>query len=150
MLGHYLRMALRGFVRHKLYSFINVAGLSVALACAILILLFNELVIPNLETASIIRLTGLIALVLNGPYYLALRTGRWMRGQAYIRMLVDVALLTAGLYGAGGLAAAQYIAVSMVVPVYAAFVFSSRASAVATMFATRATPPSSRPSTCSC
>jgi putative ABC transport system permease protein len=40
MLGHYLRMALRGFVRHKLYSFINVAGLSVALACAILILLF--------------------------------------------------------------------------------------------------------------
>jgi len=103
---------------------------------AILILLFNELVIPNLETASIIRLTGLIALVLNGPYYLALRTGRWMRGQAYIRMLVDVALLTAGLYGAGGLAAAQYIAVYMVVPVYAAFVFSSRASAVATMFAT--------------
>ncbi len=40
MLQHYLRMALRGFVRHKLYSFINVAGLSVALACAILILLF--------------------------------------------------------------------------------------------------------------
>jgi putative ABC transport system permease protein len=40
MLGHYLRMALRGFVRHKLYSFINVAGLSIALACAILILLF--------------------------------------------------------------------------------------------------------------
>ncbi len=40
MLQHYLRMALRGFVRHKLYSFINIAGLSVALACAILILLF--------------------------------------------------------------------------------------------------------------
>src|SRR5579863_4167747 len=40
MLWHYLRMALRGFVRHKLYSFINVVGLSVALACAILILLF--------------------------------------------------------------------------------------------------------------
>ena len=40
MLQHYLRMALRGFVRHKLYSFINVVGLSVALACAILILLF--------------------------------------------------------------------------------------------------------------
>jgi putative ABC transport system permease protein len=40
MLGHYLRLALRGFVRHKLYSFINIAGLSVALACAILILLF--------------------------------------------------------------------------------------------------------------
>jgi len=40
MLKHYLRMALRGFVRHRLYSFINVAGLSIALACAILILLF--------------------------------------------------------------------------------------------------------------
>ena len=40
MWRHYLRMALRGFARHKLYSFINVAGLSVALACAILILLF--------------------------------------------------------------------------------------------------------------
>ena len=40
MFRHYLRMALRGFARHKLYSFINVTGLSVALACAILILLF--------------------------------------------------------------------------------------------------------------
>ena len=40
MLAHYLRLALRGFVRHKLYSFINILGLSVALACAILILLF--------------------------------------------------------------------------------------------------------------
>lgn len=40
MLQHYLRMALRSFVRHKLYTFINVVGLSVALACAILILLF--------------------------------------------------------------------------------------------------------------
>jgi len=40
LLGHYLRVALRGFVRHKLYSFINVMGLSVSLACAILILLF--------------------------------------------------------------------------------------------------------------
>ncbi|HEX3845230.1 MAG TPA: FtsX-like permease family protein [Steroidobacteraceae bacterium] len=40
MLEHYLQMALRGFVRHKLYSFINVVGLSVALACAILTLLF--------------------------------------------------------------------------------------------------------------
>lgn len=31
---------MRSFARHKLYSFINVAGLSVAMACAILILLF--------------------------------------------------------------------------------------------------------------
>lgn len=40
MLRHYLLMAGRGLARHKLYSFINVAGLSVPLACAILILLF--------------------------------------------------------------------------------------------------------------
>jgi putative ABC transport system permease protein len=40
MLRHYLVMAARSFARHKLYTFINVAGLSVALACAILILLF--------------------------------------------------------------------------------------------------------------
>ena len=40
MLRHYILMAMRGFGRHKLYSLINVIGLSVALACAILILLF--------------------------------------------------------------------------------------------------------------
>jgi putative ABC transport system permease protein len=40
MLKHYLTMAARNLVRHKLYSFINVVGLSIALACAILILLF--------------------------------------------------------------------------------------------------------------
>jgi putative ABC transport system permease protein len=40
MLRHYLMMATRSLVRHKLYSFINVVGLAVALACAILILLF--------------------------------------------------------------------------------------------------------------
>ncbi len=40
MLKYYLRIALRGFARRKLYTFLNVAGLAVALACAILILLF--------------------------------------------------------------------------------------------------------------
>ncbi|HEV2271980.1 MAG TPA: ABC transporter permease [Steroidobacteraceae bacterium] len=40
MFRHYMLMAVRGFARHKLYSFINVVGLSGALACAILILLF--------------------------------------------------------------------------------------------------------------
>ncbi|MGH8318586.1 MAG: FtsX-like permease family protein [Steroidobacteraceae bacterium] len=40
MLRHYLQMAVRGFARHKLYSLINLVGLSVAFACAILILLF--------------------------------------------------------------------------------------------------------------
>ena len=40
MLRHYLVMALRGFVRHKLYSFINIAGLAVGLLAAILIVLY--------------------------------------------------------------------------------------------------------------
>ncbi|HXR89375.1 MAG TPA: ABC transporter permease [Steroidobacteraceae bacterium] len=42
MLRHYLIMAARSLVKHKLYSFINVVGLAVALACAILILLFVQ------------------------------------------------------------------------------------------------------------
>ncbi|MGH8319668.1 MAG: FtsX-like permease family protein [Steroidobacteraceae bacterium] len=40
MLRHYLQVALRGFLRHKLYTFINVIGLSVALTCAIFVILF--------------------------------------------------------------------------------------------------------------
>jgi putative ABC transport system permease protein len=40
MLRHYLMMTAQSFARHRLYSFINVVGLSIALACAILILLF--------------------------------------------------------------------------------------------------------------
>jgi putative ABC transport system permease protein len=40
MLRHYLKVTARNFERHRLYSFINIAGLSIALACAILILLF--------------------------------------------------------------------------------------------------------------
>ncbi len=40
MFRHYLLVALRGFARHKLYSFINIAGLSVGLLAAILILLY--------------------------------------------------------------------------------------------------------------
>ncbi|HEX4270464.1 MAG TPA: ABC transporter permease [Rhizomicrobium sp.] len=40
MFRNYLVTALRNIVRHKLYSFINIAGLAVGLACAILIILF--------------------------------------------------------------------------------------------------------------
>jgi putative ABC transport system permease protein len=37
---HYLVTAVRNLAKHKLYSFINIAGLSVGLACAIFIVLF--------------------------------------------------------------------------------------------------------------
>jgi putative ABC transport system permease protein len=40
MFRNYLTVALRNIVRHKLYSFINIAGLAVGLACAIFIILF--------------------------------------------------------------------------------------------------------------
>jgi putative ABC transport system permease protein len=40
MFRHYLITAARNFAHHKLYSFINIVGLAVGLACAILIALF--------------------------------------------------------------------------------------------------------------
>ena len=40
MYRNYLITALRHLFRHKTYSFINIAGLSEGLACAMLILLF--------------------------------------------------------------------------------------------------------------
>lgn len=40
MFWNYLTTAARSLLRHKLYSFINVAGLAVGLACAIFIILF--------------------------------------------------------------------------------------------------------------
>ncbi len=40
MFRNYLTIALRNIVRHKLYSFINIAGLAVGLTCVILITLF--------------------------------------------------------------------------------------------------------------
>jgi putative ABC transport system permease protein len=40
MFRNYLTIALRNIVRHKLYSFINIAGLAVGLSCVILIMLF--------------------------------------------------------------------------------------------------------------
>ncbi|HWM61885.1 MAG TPA: ABC transporter permease, partial [Rhizomicrobium sp.] len=40
MFRNYLTIALRNIVRHKLYSFINIAGLAVGLACVVFIMLF--------------------------------------------------------------------------------------------------------------
>ncbi|HEY1890612.1 MAG TPA: ABC transporter permease [Steroidobacteraceae bacterium] len=40
MLRHYITVAVRNLVRHRLYSFINVLGLSVALTCVIFVVLF--------------------------------------------------------------------------------------------------------------
>jgi putative ABC transport system permease protein len=40
MFRNYLTIALRNIIRHKLYSFINITGLAVGLACVIFIILF--------------------------------------------------------------------------------------------------------------
>jgi signal transduction histidine kinase len=88
------------------------------------------------EMASVIRLTALIGLVVNLPYLIAARRGLALREQAYVRLLVDVTLTTAGLYGAGGLTAAPFIGIYAVAPVFAAIVFSRAACILAVAFAT--------------
>jgi putative ABC transport system permease protein len=40
MLKNYLKIAVRNFLKHKLYSFINIFGLSLGLACCMIITLF--------------------------------------------------------------------------------------------------------------
>jgi signal transduction histidine kinase len=102
---------------------------AVALVCV-------ELLALDPEAASVVRLTALIALGLNLPYLLAVRPGRALRAQAYLRTLVDVVLITAGLYGAGGLSAAPYLGIYAIVPVYSAIVFSSLACALSVLCAT--------------
>jgi putative ABC transport system permease protein len=42
MLKNYIKIALRNIIRHKLYSFINISGLAVGMACCILILLWVQ------------------------------------------------------------------------------------------------------------
>jgi signal transduction histidine kinase len=103
---------------------------------ALLALGFVELAAFGHEAASVIRLTAWIALGVNLPYLVAVRSGRALRAQACVRILIDVALTTGGLYGAGGLSAAPYLGLYAIVPVYAAIVFSSLAGVLALMFAT--------------
>lgn len=72
MFRNYFMTALRNIVRHKLYSFINIAGLAVGLACVIFILLFirDELTydkwIPGSE--NIYRVEGTINEPGHGPH----------------------------------------------------------------------------------
>jgi two-component system NtrC family sensor kinase len=83
-----------------------------------------------------VRAVALVGIALNGPYYLAARRGRRLREQAYLRMVVDVVLITAGLAYGGGLAAAAFLGVYVIVPLYAGLVLSSSACLVATGLST--------------
>jgi signal transduction histidine kinase len=110
--------------------------LAVRASVALAVLLFDVFFEPGTAGGGtrIVRLTAAIGLLVNLLYYAAARTMS-PRLQAYVRMFIDVELITLGLYGAGGLAAAPYLGVYAVVPVFAGLVFSSRACLLATALA---------------
>ena len=101
-------------------------------AVALLAFVFNE----SYHGAALIRVVSLTALALNAPYYLAARAGWRTRLQAHVRLVLDLLLITLGLYGAGGLLAAPYLSIYMVVPIYAAFMLSGGACLFAAGLAT--------------
>jgi PAS domain S-box-containing protein len=118
--------------RLRLYQELTVRG-----GVALVIVAF-QLVFPVEPpvVARCISLLALFGLFLNGPYFLAARDERSFRAQAYVRMLVDVLLISVGLYFAGGLAAAHFLGIYLVVIIYAGITFSSRACLTATAAAT--------------
>jgi C4-dicarboxylate-specific signal transduction histidine kinase len=110
--------------------------LAVRASVALAVLLFDVLSDVSVGRGNrIVRLTAVLGMLVNLLYYAAARTAPAPRIQAYVRMFIDVELITLGLYGAGGLAAAPYLGVYAVVPVFAGLVFSSRACLLATALA---------------
>lgn len=114
--------------------------LAVRASVAVLVIVFVTVFDPGHDhrKGATIRALALLVLALNGPYYLAARTGWRLRAQAYARMLVDIGFITAGLASVGGLTAAPYAGIYAVVSVYAGLVLSSRACLAATGTATAA------------
>ena len=105
---------------------------------ALLILLFTETVGAGVlgPGEASLRVLTLLALGLNLLYYPIARTGWHPRRQAYGRMLVDITLITVGMYDAGGIGAAQSLGVYVIVPVYAALALSPVAAVLGTAYAT--------------
>ena len=108
--------------------------LSVRLMVACILVLFNELFELRTGSQPMIRTLALTAILLTPLYWLGARTGQRLREQAYARTGIDVIMITAGLYAAGGLEAGRYVSLYAVVPIYAALVFSSHACLLATAF----------------
>src|SRR5262245_43215369 len=108
--------------------------LTVRAGVATLILLFT--CFHPFAQGPVVIWIAVAALAVNGPYYVLARTGWWPRLQVHLRVLADVALVTLGLWAAGGLAAANDLSVYMIIPVYAGIVFSSSSCLMATVFAT--------------
>src|SRR6516162_7673866 len=92
MIGNYLIVALRNLARHKLYSFINVAGLTVGLTCAIFIILFvrdqlsYDRWIPG--TDNLYRLEQTIALPGKPPRHSAMMA--FIASQAMVEQIPEV------------------------------------------------------------
>jgi signal transduction histidine kinase len=104
-------------------------------AIAVIILAFNE-VLGGEAGEPVVRALALSGLAVNAVYWAVARHSGGTRLQAYVRMLVDVLLLTLGLFAAGGLAAAHDLSVYMVIPVYVGIVLSSSACLLASAVAT--------------
>jgi signal transduction histidine kinase/CheY-like chemotaxis protein len=109
-------------------------------AVAVAILVFNEVVGigPDPEPNDTVRVLGCLAVLLVGPFYWAAAGGRWPEIQAGVRMGVDVVLLTVALGAAGGLHAAPYVAIYMLVALHAGLVFGGVACMGAAVLSTLA------------
>src|SRR2546428_630084 len=108
--------------------------LAVRAAVAMLIFVFD--LSTGRGPNPVVRIEAVLGLALNLPYYAFGRTNRWPRAQAYVRMVVDIVMITIGLGSAGGLDAAGFLAVYTIVPLYCGLVFSSSACVVATVLST--------------
>lgn len=105
---------------------------------ALLIAVFDRVVAPFTTVGSnaAVFTLSLVGLGLNVPYAMLALTGWQRRAQAYARMVGDVILMTVGLYLAGGIAAASYLGVYVIVPLYAGLTLSSLACLLASSMAT--------------
>lgn len=107
-----------------------------AVAAAVLVFdLVSSAVIPGHGNRAV-TMAASGGLALNAVYYVAARTRRSPRLQAYARMFIDTALITAGLVGMGAVASGQYLSIYAIVPLYAGLVLSSTACLAATAAST--------------
>src|SRR2546422_2722932 len=90
--------------------------LAVRAGVSLLMLVFNELFTVAPAAHAVIRVTTLLGFLVNVPYYVAARTGRRPRLQVWIRMSMDVGFITAGIFAAGGGAAAPEPRVYPILP----------------------------------
>jgi len=105
--------------------------LAVRAALATLVFVLDQFI--GLSTGrSLIPGVCLVAAALNLPYYWLGRRDQGSRGQAYLRMLLDIVMITVVFGDLGGVDAAALLAVYAIVPLYYGLAFSSTSALVAT------------------